>query len=170
MSKIIFIGDSITEGFKIEKYFPNKEILNKGIYGDNTSGVFARIEKDVIKEIPNKVFILIGTNDFALNKTNSEIYSNFIHIIKKLQDNSTARIYIMSILPVRNLENRNNERIKEVNERLKYICDEASIIFLDLFNGFLDMNHEMSPKFSEDGLHLTENGYSRLAELLSPYL
>jgi hypothetical protein len=35
------LGDSITAGFDVSKYFPDLDVVNKGISGDNTDSIIA---------------------------------------------------------------------------------------------------------------------------------
>ena len=169
MKKIIFLGDSITEGFDLKHYFPDLNIVNKGIYGDNTDGVLARLHKDVIELNPDVIFLLIGTNDFACGKSNNMLIENLKKILTIIKSNlPAAAVYHSSILPVRGLDNRNNKDIKEVNNEMRTFCDATGITYFDLFPQFLNSNLEMAEIYSEDGLHLTKEGYDKWAELLTP--
>jgi lysophospholipase L1-like esterase len=169
MKKIIFLGDSITEGFDLKLYFPNLDIVNKGIYGDNTDGVLSRINKDAVELNPDIVFLLIGTNDFACGKTNTMLIDNLKKILTLLKNNiPAAAVYHASILPVRGLDNRNNTDIQEVNKEMESFCISEGIIYFNLYPHFLNAGLELAEKYSEDGLHLTKEGYNKWAELLAP--
>ena len=50
----IFYGDSITAGWPLKEFFPNASLLNRGIGGDNTSGLYLRMEEDVFPYTPNE--------------------------------------------------------------------------------------------------------------------
>lgn len=169
MKKILFLGDSITEGFDLKHYFPSLNVINKGIYGDNTDGVLARLDKDVIELNPDVIFILIGTNDFACGKSNRMLIANLEKILTLLTSNlKHTTIYYSSILPVRSLDNRNNTDIKEVNKEMQTFCTGIGVQYFDLFSYFLNSNSELAEIFSEDGLHLTKEGYNKWAKLLTP--
>ena len=59
-NKIVFLGDSITEGAQNwKKYFDNNRIANRGIGGDTTEGVLARLD-EIYYYKPLAVFLLIG--------------------------------------------------------------------------------------------------------------
>jgi len=55
----LFIGDSLTEWFGLEKYFPDVKIINEGIAGDTTYGVLERLE-GIIDQPVDKIFLMIG--------------------------------------------------------------------------------------------------------------
>lgn len=164
---IVLFGDSLTEGFKLQEFFNDDRLINKGIYGDNTSGVLERIENNLAGIEAVKVFVLIGTNDFALGRTNEEIITNLLLITKKIKENAkSAEIFITSILPVRNLENRKNDVILKVNELIKKLTEDESVNYFDLHSAMKDSKGELPEEYSEDGLHLTAAGYAVWAKEL----
>ena len=71
--KVVFMGDSITEGWAKEDpdFFTGNNFLGRGISGQTTSHMLVRFRRDVIDFSPEYVVILAGTNDVARN--NGEI-------------------------------------------------------------------------------------------------
>lgn len=65
--RVIFFGDSITDGWNLDQYFPGKGYINRGISGQTTSQMLLRFEQDVIRLKPAAVVVLAGTNDIAGN-------------------------------------------------------------------------------------------------------
>jgi lysophospholipase L1-like esterase len=165
--KIILIGDSITEAFKTNDLLPNFNIINKGIYGDNTTGVLNRLKKDVIDEKPDSVFLLIGTNDFALERTDEELTGNIKKIINELLTGLPgSKIYLTPILPTNAIENRPNDRIREVNKTLLEFTKEKGIVYFDLYSRLVNIAGELDRKYTVDGLHLSAAAYNVWAEFL----
>lgn len=163
--KIILIGDSITSQFDTSKHLPEFNIINAGIYGDNTTGVLARLWQDVITEHPDKVFLLIGTNDMALDKTNEEIFETIKAITNKInKELKLTKLYLTSILPTRNLSNRPTERIIKLNINIKKLAEETENYYYDLFSLMIDDEGNLKESFTNDGLHLTEEAYIVWAE------
>src|ERR1700739_3550747 len=66
-SRVVFYGDSITEGWKLDEYFRGKSYVNRGVSGQTTSQLLLRFRQDVIDLQPEVVVILAGTNDLAGN-------------------------------------------------------------------------------------------------------
>ncbi|MBW6498842.1 MAG: sialate O-acetylesterase, partial [Bacteroidales bacterium] len=64
--EIIMLGNSITNVGAWEELLQNPRVKNRGISGDNTFGVLARMD-EVLSSKPAKIFILIGINDIAVN-------------------------------------------------------------------------------------------------------
>jgi lysophospholipase L1-like esterase len=165
--RILLVGDSITEGFPVNTILSEFNIVNKGVYGDNTSGVLSRLQSDVINEYPDYVFLLIGTNDFALERTNEQILETMHHILDTLTSSLVlAEIYLTSILPTRDIANRPNDRINLFNQELKKISFNFGIHYFDLSVFFKDEMGELKSDLTTDGLHISENGYQLWAEVL----
>jgi hypothetical protein len=65
--RVVFMGDSITEGWHLDQSFPGKGYINRGISGQTTPQMVLRFRQDVIALQPKVVVILAGTNDIAGN-------------------------------------------------------------------------------------------------------
>ena len=63
--RVVFMGDSITDLWRLEEYFPGKPYVNRGIAGQTTSQMVARMMADVVALKPAAVVILAGTNDIS---------------------------------------------------------------------------------------------------------
>ena len=62
---IVFLGDSMTNRFPVEKYFPNLKVINRGIGGDTMGcirhyGVYNRLESTVYNLHPKKIIMMIA--------------------------------------------------------------------------------------------------------------
>ena len=47
-NRVVFYGDSITDGWKIAESFPGKPYVNRGIGGQTTSQMLVRFRQDVV--------------------------------------------------------------------------------------------------------------------------
>src|SRR5690554_5585541 len=77
---IVVLGNSITERGEWDELIPRKMVANRGIGGDNTFGVLARLD-NVIELKPRKLFILIGTNDLGRGLPVDVVAGNYEKII-----------------------------------------------------------------------------------------
>jgi lysophospholipase L1-like esterase len=167
---IIFVGNSITEGCHWSEMFPGKTILNRGIGGDISGGVLARMD-EIIRHQPSKLFIDIGTNDLAIGKSNAKVMANYRAIIQKVQTESpNTKIYVQSILPVgRNVfYGHDNIKIPPLNAEIKQMCDELQLTYIDLQPIFADSEGYLDERFTNDKLHLLGAGYLVWKELIEP--
>lgn len=175
----LFLGDSITEYYDLDKYFPDIPVVNSGIAGDTTDDILSDMKRRVYDYNPSKVFILIGTNDMLEDKTNEEIVNNIKEIVNGIKENrSEAEIYIESIYPVnRSMDrrlymvgSRQNKDIIEINKMIKEYCDEEGLTYINTYDELLDEDGNLKKDYSEDGLHLSSEGYDVVTESLEKYL
>jgi hypothetical protein len=61
--RVVFMGDSITDGWNLATGFPGKPYVNRGIGGQTTAQMLVRFYPDVIALKPAAVVIFAGTND-----------------------------------------------------------------------------------------------------------
>lgn len=153
---VVFLGDSITAGGQWDELFPGVAARNRGIGGDTTAQVLARLEP-VIAGRPAKVFLLIGTNDLHRGVAEDEIVANTREILARLRSGSPeTRLYLQSVLP-RAAEYR--ARVESLNARLAVLAREAGAEFIDLYPHFLDSDGSIRDALSNDELHLLGAGY-----------
>ena len=172
-NEIIFLGNSITDGAEwFELFGGNPNIKNRGIGGDDTDGVLARL-KEVTESKPDKVFVMIGTNDLATGKSVDYISENHKKIIQQIQAESPkTRIYMESILPVDEAihTTRPNKSMLELNQKLKALCEQHHVVYLNMAPLFMDQSGKLDKKYSLDGLHLNGNGYLKWVEFVKPFV
>ena len=63
--RVVFLGDSITDGWRLNEYFSDRDFVNRGISGQITGEMLGRMKADVIDLKPEAVLVLAGTNDIA---------------------------------------------------------------------------------------------------------
>ncbi|MCB9034586.1 MAG: G-D-S-L family lipolytic protein [Chitinophagales bacterium] len=169
-NEIIFLGNSITEGCDWVELFRNSKIKNRGISGDIIEGVINRIN-EVVESHPQKIFLLIGTNDLARNKSINQILSDYERLIILIKDKTPkTELYIQSILPTHNQETRKNGDILEINKGLMKLSAKYNSVFINLFESFRNEKNELDLTYSYDGLHLNGNGYLLWKKVIENYV
>lgn len=175
-NEIIFLGDSITDGGSWVEMFNNDAIKNRGISGDITQGVWCRID-EVIESKPKKIFIMIGINDLARDIPVDEILANYDKILEKIdRESPDTKLYIQSLLPVNPdfdmFENHMEARdeIPKVNKGLEELSDQYDAVFINLYPEFATEEDKLNPEFTNDGLHLTGEGYMAWQPLIEEYV
>lgn len=173
---IIFLGNSITAGTDWAELLSNPYARNRGISGDVTYGILARLD-EVTEGKPAKVFLLIGINDIQHNTPDSIIIANYRKIVQTIKTNSPrTRIHVQTLLPVNNtftqFKNHYNkdEHIAAVNDGIRKISAEEKVTCIELNKAFQDGEGKLDKKYTMDGLHLTAEGYKLWAAILKPYL
>ncbi len=163
--KIIFLGNSITEGGNWKELTEDQTVINRGIGGDITYGLLRRLD-DVIKRQPSKLFILIGINDIGKDLPDAVIADNYRKIIHRVQQESAVtQIFVQSILPLNSTvpgfpqHYDKQEHVVSTNRLLKMMANDIKCTFIDLYPLFLDKDKRMDAKYTADGLHLKPEGY-----------
>ena len=173
--RVVFFGDSITDIWKLQNYFPGKPYVNRGISGQTTPQMLLRFRQDVIDLKPRAVVILAGTNDIAGNTgpmRNEDIEAN-LATMAELAKAHRIPVVFASILPVHNYTAKSQDffaqrpgaRILQVNRWLKAYCEKKGIVYLDYFSAVVDDKGLLKKELAEDGLHPNDAGYKIMAPL-----
>ena len=170
--RVVFMGDSITDGWKLSQYFPNKPYINRGISGQTTSQMLVRWYEDVINLKPAAVLIYAGTNDIARNtgpQTIEMIEGNF-EAMTELAQLHGIKVILCSVTPVSDYgpkkmtEGRPPADILKLNTWLKAYAAKTHSVYADYFTATVDEKGWLKEGISRDGLHPNDKGY----ELMVP--
>jgi lysophospholipase L1-like esterase len=170
--RIIFFGNSITQGGDWARLTGDSTVLNRGIGGDVTFGLRHRLPDITVRQ-PSKLFILIGINDISRDIPNAVIAANYRAIIDEVHSASpTTTIYVQSILPVNpdvpNFPQHYDKgaHVLAVNRLLRAVARETHAHYVDLHPLFLDARGRLDARYTGDGLHLNALGYQRWVDYL----
>ena len=173
--RVVFLGDSITEYWKLPNYFPGKPYINRGVDGQTTPEMLVRFRQDVIHLHPRVAVILAGTNDIAgvTGPTfNEDIEANYASMAE-LARAHRIRMVFASVLPVHHYTHdaeesfalRPRARILALNKWLKDYCAKNRLVYLDYFSALVDERGMLQRALADDGLHPTDAGYRIMASL-----
>ncbi len=163
---IIFLGDSLTEGFDLKNHIKHRNLVNLGISSDTSYGVLNRIE--MLSQNKNSiVFLMIGVNDLGINESFENIKNNVTSIIDYLKSKGLY-IVIQSVL-LTDGRKRDNHNIFLLNQELIKLSKQSGVTYLDL-NPFMVKNGKLNPEFTYDGLHLNATGYNAWAHVINVFL
>jgi lysophospholipase L1-like esterase len=175
-NRVVFFGDSITDLWHLDEYFPGKPYINRGIGGQTTPQMLIRFRQDVIDLHPKVVVILAGTNDIAGNTGPmrlEDIESNYTSLADLARANN-IHVVFSSVLPVHNYTpqsqnmyaQRSPEKILALNRWIKaYVAPHPDLIYLDYFTPMVDDKGLLKRDLAEDGLHPNAAGYKTMAPL-----
>jgi lysophospholipase L1-like esterase len=176
-NRVVFFGDSITDRWKLDDYFPGKHYVNRGISGQTTPQMLIRFRPDVIDLHPKVVIILAGTNDIAGNTGPmrlEDIEGNYASMAELARVHDIKVIYC-SVLPVHEyteqagdmFTQRPPEKILELNRWLKNYCASPlnRCSYLDYFRAMVDKNGYLQKELADDGLHPNKAGYKLMAPM-----
>jgi lysophospholipase L1-like esterase len=174
-SRVVFLGDSITDYWKLPDYFPGKPYINRGIDGQTSPEMLVRFRQDVIDLHPKVLVVLAGTNDIAGvtgRTSNEDIEANYASMAE-LAGAHRIRMVFATVLPVNNYTHdaeesfalRPRDRILALNKWLKDYCAKNRFVYLDYFSALVDERGMLKRALADDGLHPTDAGYKIMASL-----
>ena len=175
---LIFIGDSITQGWEGRgkkvwaKHYTKRNAVNLGIGGDRTQHVIWRLDNGNLHRIkPKAAVIMIGTNNSGSNSS-QEIADGVEVIVKQLRKKlPETKVLLLGVFP-RGADKADKRR--QVNEganaTFKKIADGKSVHYLDIGQKFLKEDGTLPRDIMPDLLHLSEKGYTIWAESIEAKL
>lgn len=168
-TRIVFLGDSITDGWRLNEYFPGRDFVNRGISGQITGEMLGRMRADVIDLKPSGVLVLAGTNDIARGVPLSAIENN-LTMIADLAELYKIKPLLASVLPISDYHKDANPRyemskqrppatIIELNRWIQGFCKQRHYEYVDYFAQTVDPAGYIKSELADDGLHPNSAGY-----------
>jgi lysophospholipase L1-like esterase len=173
---LIFIGDSITQGWEgpgkdvWEQFYGKRNAVNLGISGDRTQHVLWRLDNGNINGIsPKLAVVMIGTNNSGDNSP-EEIADGITAIVHKLRAKlPNTKVLILGIFPRGADPSDARRKVNEkTNEIVKKLADNKTVFYQDLSEAFLEDDGTLSRMIMPDLLHLSKQGYTIWAETIEP--
>ena len=173
--RVVFMGDSITQLWKIEGpngYFHGKPYINRGISGQTTPQMLLRFHQDVIALNPKAVVILGGINDIAGNtgpETLEQIEDNLTAMTELAKANH-IRVVLCSVTPAFDFPWKPGltpaPKVLALNQWIKGYAADHGDVYVDFHTAMKDNRDGLPPNLSKDGVHPTEAGYAIMAPLV----
>lgn len=193
--RVVFMGDSITDLWKLDEYFPGKPYVNRGIGGQTTPQMLVRMYPDVLELKPAAMILLAGTNDIAGNTgpATAEMIQQNIMAMTELAQHHGIKVILCSILPVSDYpflkqsgsgappqapapgrgpmramkmtSGHPPEDILKLNVWMKEYAGRVNAIYADYFSAVVDEKGWLKDAYSGDGLHPNAEGYKVMAPL-----
>ena len=173
-SRVVFLGDSITDGWDLGEYFPGKPYVNRGISGQTTMQMVVRMHPDVIHLHPAAVVLLAGTNDIAGNTgpETQEMVEDNIRAICEMAASHNIKIILCLLTPVSNYTKLKQaashppEDITNLNHWLESYARDVHAELADYYSALVDDKGMLKEGYSDDGLHPNARGYALMAPIV----
>ena len=179
--KAVFMGDSITEQWwkRDSSFFLNNNYQARGISGQTTAHMLVRFRSDVLNLHPKYVAILAGTNDIAGNNgliAPEKIVENLISMCELARANK-IKVLLCSITPVNRyrwsklMTDDPSEIILGINAELAaYAARTRGVTYVNYFDALKNETNGIPAEFSQDGVHLTMDGYRIVEGIIQSYI
>jgi lysophospholipase L1-like esterase len=173
--RVVFLGDSITDGWRLNEYFPERDFVNRGIGGQITGEMLGRMKADVIDLKPALMVVLAGTNDIGRGVPLTTIQNN-LTMIADLAEAGRIKPVFASVLPVSDYHRDKNPQFEQTARRppaaihslnlwLADFCRKRNFTYLDYFSKLADQAGLLTAELADDGLHPNSAGYRLMAPL-----
>src|SRR5688500_12264762 len=189
---IVCFGDSLTAGYQSPTYdVPTVQetaygsflqarlgtqatVITSGVCGELTGDMVLRFRRDVLAHSPDYVVILGGTNDLGWHVALAEILNHLVRMYElalgagiqpvaltvpsiRMEGDPAAEQWLQELVTQR----------QHLNRLITEYCVKNRIACCDLFTATADPRTLLlAGSYSNDGLHLTTEGYRTMADLL----
>ena len=164
---VAFIGDSLTDGYDLSKYYPQYITANRGIGGDTTFGLEERLQVSLFDLKPKVVVMLIGANNM------DSMFQNYESILQSLKQNlPESKIVLLSLTAMGGEHwGRKNQLAAYNNVTVKLLAERYGYEFVDLYTPLYDVSiREVHEGYTVDGGHFTHEGYTVVTAQITPVL
>ncbi|MED5619137.1 GDSL-type esterase/lipase family protein [Ideonella sp. BN130291] len=178
--EVIFIGDSITQGWEDagkavwERHYKRYNALDLGFGGDHTENVLWRLQHGEVHGIRPKVAVLmIGTNNTGDRQEDPATTAAGVkRIVEELRQRlPDTKILLLAVFPRDELPTGRMRRLNDrVNAQIAGLHDGQHVHFLNLNAALMNPDGTLSKDILPDLLHLSEKGYVLWAQSMEPTL
>lgn len=165
--EVAFIGDSLTDGYDLQKYYPQYITSNRGIGGDTTVTLEERLKVSAYDLKPQVLVMLIGANNM------DTMLDNYEDILKGISENLPETEVVILSLTAMGGEHwgRKNQLAAYNNVSVKLLAEKYGFTFVDLFSVLYDVSiGEVYEGYTIDGGHFTHEGYTVVTDTITPVL
>ena len=163
---VVFLGDSLTDGYNLKLYYPDYVVSNRGIGGETTHGLEERLKVSAYDLKPKVVVMLIGGNNL------NTMFENYEDILIGLKDNlPNTKVILLSLTAMGKDWGHKNEIACLNNVKIKLLAEKYDYTFVDLFTPLFDINiGEVYSDYTTDGAHFTSKGYEVVTSIVKPVI
>ncbi|MFC1494290.1 GDSL-type esterase/lipase family protein [Thermodesulfobacteriota bacterium] len=186
--RVVFMGDSITDFWKLAEYFPGKPYVSRGISGQTTPQMLVRMYPDVIVHKPAAMVVLAGINDVSQNTgpSTAEMIEQNIMAMTDIAKHNDIKVILCSVLPINDYAfikmkagaklpsyikepvtaTHPPEDVLKLNDWMKSYAKKVDAIYVDYFNAMVDDKGFLRENLSEDGIHPNAEGYEIMTKIV----
>ena len=166
--RVVFLGDSITDGGIWDEWFPDLPNQNRGIAGDTVGGVLDRLDSAIFE--PRAVSLLIGTNDLSgLGRSHrvDDIADQMDEVLSRIRAMApNAPLFVNGVMP---RSKALADQIEHLNVRYERLAAKRGAVFIDLWPSFVGTDRSLRKDLTGDGTHLNGAGYRVWVDILRPH-
>jgi lysophospholipase L1-like esterase len=172
-NRVVFMGDSITQGWHLDESFPGKPYINRGISGQTTPQMVLRFHQDVVNLKPKAVVILAGINDIAGNTgpMTLEDTENNLTAMAEIATANGIKLVLCSVLPAYDFPWSPGQypakKVVELNDWIKTFAASKNLVYVDYYSAMKDDRGGLPSTLSRDGVHPNPAGHAIMEPLVT---
>ena len=161
---VVFLGDSLTDGYNVKEFYPEYTVLNRGIGGDTSVWLEERLDVSLYAVQPKVAVMLIGANNM------DTMLENYESILKSFKENAPrTKIVLLSLTSMSGEWGKKNQLAAYNNVQIKMYAEIYGYEYVDLYSALLNLETgEIYDEYTTDGGHLTQKGYEVLTATIRP--
>ncbi len=167
---ILFVGSSTIRLWNLEESFPDLPVVNRGFGGSEMIDSVRFFDRLVTPHQPRAIFVYAGSNDLSKGTASWEVLEDFQRFVAKVhQAQPETDVVFLSVKPtIRRWPIIH--RVRAANELVAaWAALQENVHYLDVHTPMLNSDGEPESRYlAKDGLHLSEEGYRHLTELVRP--
>jgi lysophospholipase L1-like esterase len=190
--RVVFMGDSITDFWKLAECFPGKPYVNRGISGQTTPQMLVRMYPDVIVHKPAVMVVLAGINDVSQNTgpSTAEMIEQNLMAMTDIAKQNNIKVILCSVLPISDYgfykakasgklpsymkdpvsATHPPEDVLKLNAWMKDYASKVGATYVDYFSAMVDEKGFLKENLSEDGIHPKVEGYKIMTKIVGEAL
>ena len=161
---VAFLGDSLTDGYDLERYYPQFVTVNRGIGGDTTFGLEKRMQVSVYDLKPKVVVMLIGANNLH------NMFDNYEKLLIGLRDNLPETKGVLVSLTAMGMDRAHMNQLAAYNNvKIKLLAEKYGYSYVELYAALFNLETgEIRAEYTTDGGHQTHEGYEVFTANITP--
>ena len=169
---IVFVGSSSVRKWNLGKWFPGKDMINRGFGGSQMVDSLHYAHRVILPHRPRAVVLYAGDNDINKGKTPERVFLEWKALVGRIRATlPKTRIFFMAIKP--SIKRRAlMETMGRANELIRAHAEtDPGLYYVDIFKPMLGADGEPRKElFEKDNLHLNDEGYRLWTSILTPML
>ena len=171
--RVVFFGASITEGWPLRGYFPDRPFLNRGQGGELAFQMLRRFQRDVIDFKPRAAVLkLCATNFGPQAPTAGVTRAEYREMIDRAQAAGIKPV-LATVVPVSKAwADRKGPKVQEgilaFNEWVKAEGRKRRLVVADYHTALAGPDGFVQARLTTDGLHVSPAGYALMKKVVGP--
>ena len=169
---VVFYGASITQAWDLAEAFPELRAINRGLHGQFTSQMLARVRHDALDLSPRAVVIKACAIN-ARSGIDPEVPVAHMAMMAQLATANWIEPILATVIPVSSDHPEKGEmmdKLARMNEGIRGLCEKSGYRLIDFAAALSDEDGFLRSELALDELHPNEAGYEVMTKAARPVL